>query len=74
MAVDGRTGAIEGEALCEWEGEDSDAENGADAGTVIEARAYETGGEARGDEARPEPRLLPRRRAGKGRVRERDQT
>ena len=57
LAVDGRTGAIEGEALCEWEGEESDAEHGADGGAVIEVRAYEMNGEARGDEARPEPRL-----------------
>ena len=62
LAVDGRTGAIEGEALCEWEGEESDAEHGADGGAVIEVRAYEMDGEARGDEARPEPRLQPRRR------------
>ena len=66
LAIDGRTGAAEGDAICDWEGEESGAEHGADGGEVIEVRAYEEGGEAPGDEARPEPRLLPRRREGKG--------
>ena len=66
LAIDGRTGSAEGDAICVWEGEESGAEHGADGGEVIEVRAYEEGGEAPGDEARPEPRLLPRRREGKG--------
>ena len=66
LAIDGRTGATEGEAVCDWAGEGSEAERGADGGGAIEVRAYEEGGEARGDEARPEPRLQPRRREGKG--------
>ena len=36
-----------------------DAEEVGDGGEVIEVRAYEEGGEPRGDVARPEPRLQP---------------
>ena len=39
-----------------------EAGEGGGGGEVIEVRAYEEGGEPRGDEARPEPRLQPRRR------------
>ena len=62
LAVDGRTGRAEGEALC-LPGEDGPGEagEGGGGGEVIEVRAYEEGGEPRGDEARPEPRLQPRR-------------
>ena len=63
LAVDGRTGRAEGEALCLPEGEGpGEAGEGGGGGEVIEVRAYEEGGEPRGDEARPEPRLQPRRR------------
>ena len=63
LAVDGRTGRAEGEALCLPEGEGpGEAGEGGGGGRVIEVRAYEEGGEPRGDEARPEPRLQPRRR------------
>ena len=62
LAVDGRTGRAEGEALCLPEGEGpGEAGEGGGGGRVIEVRAYEEGGEPRGDEARPEPRLQPRR-------------
>ena len=61
LAVDGRTGRAEGEALCLPEGEGpGEAGEGGGGGEVIEVRAYEEGGEPRGDEARPEPRLQPR--------------
>ena len=61
LAVDGRTGRAEGEALCLPEGEGpGEAGEGGGGGRVIEVRAYEEGGEPRGDEARPEPRLQPR--------------
>ena len=61
LAVDGRTGRAEGEALCLPAGEGpGEAGEGGGGGRVIEVRAYEEGGEPRGDEARPEPRLQPR--------------
>ena len=63
LAIDGRTGRAEGDALCLPGEEGADeAGGGEDRGEVIEVRAYEEGGEPRGDEARPEPRLQPRRR------------
>ena len=63
LAVDGRTGRAEGEALCLPGGDGpGEAGEGGGGGEVIEVRAYEEGGEPRGDEARPEPRLQPRRR------------
>ena len=63
LAIDGRMGRAEGDALC-LPGEEGagEAEGGGGGGEVIEVRAYEEGGEPRGDEARPEPRLQPRRR------------
>ena len=50
LAVDGRTGRAEGEALClpwedRWGGREAGWSEGGDGGEVIEVRAYEEGGE-----------------------------
>ena len=58
LAVDGRTGRAEGEALCLWEDGAGEAGEGGDGGRSSRcAGRTRRGGEPRGDEARPEPRL-----------------